>query len=218
MGSPDGEGEADEHPQREVTLSAYCFDRTEVTAGAYSGCVRVGNCTAPAGDLHFGAYGVVGREHYPVNDVNWNQATAYCAWVGGRLPTEAEWEYAARGPEGRRYPWGDAEPAGVPWDPNAAVSATVPRAAVGTNPWGRSWVGVEDLAGSMWEWVSDRYGAYPGGAVSDPRGAARGDRRVLRGGGWGLDQRAWMRGAIRLWNTPLYRTDFVGFRCACAAN
>jgi formylglycine-generating enzyme required for sulfatase activity len=214
MGSPDGEGERDEHPQTEVTLSAYCFDRTEVTAGAYAACVRAGKCTVPVGGPYYAAYGIAGREQYPVNYVDWNQASAYCAWTGGRLPTEAEWEYAARGPDGRRYPWGDAEPAGVPWYPNAALSATVPRTAVGSNPWGRSWVGAEDLAGSMWEWVSDTYGSYPGGAVTNPRGAARGDRRVIRGGGSGLDQRAWMRGAIRTWNTPNHHSDYVGFRCA----
>lgn len=214
MGSPDAEGERDEHPMTDVTLGAYCFDRTEVTARAYTRCVRAGRCTEPRPDALYGAYGLAGRDELAVNHVDWSQANTYCAWVGGRLPTEAEWEYAARGPDGRRYPWGDEDPVGVPRDPNARVSATVPRGPVGSSPWGRSWIGAEDLAGSLWEWVGDWYAPYVGGAVQDPSGPRSGSNRVLRGGGWSMDQRRWMRAAGRMSNTPTFQADYVGFRCA----
>jgi formylglycine-generating enzyme required for sulfatase activity len=99
-----------------VTLSAYCIDRTEVTVAAYRRCVEAGTCAA-AGVAHEAERkdrnaGKSGVDDHPINCVDWSMADAYCKWAGGRLPTEAEWEYAARGSDGRRFPWGSEPPAG----------------------------------------------------------------------------------------------------------
>jgi formylglycine-generating enzyme required for sulfatase activity len=122
MGSPDSEGDADEYPIHEVTLSAYCIDKTEVTVKAYAACVVDKRCTSAPFTEYSIAYtpGDVKRHSqfcnrddrpdHPIHCIDWNQATVYCQWAGGRLPTEAEWEYAARGPDGRTYPWGSDAP------------------------------------------------------------------------------------------------------------
>ena len=120
MGSPDGQGRADEHPRHRVRSAAFCMDRTEVTVAAYRACTSRGPCTVPIdtsvlwGLAHTHCnWGRSVTDTHPVNCVDWNQARNYCAWAGGRLPTEAEWEYAARGVESRQYPWGDAAPDGT---------------------------------------------------------------------------------------------------------
>jgi len=117
----------------------------------------------------------------PVVMVTWHGAAAYCEWAGGRLPTEAEWEYVARGPEGNLYPWGNTLP-----DCNLANFGTcigVP-VNVGSRPAGASWCGALDMAGNVWEWVADRFGPYSDLAQKNPIGPDSGDVPVLRGGGW----------------------------------
>ena len=225
MGSPEGAGEDDERPMTRVTLDGFCLDRTEVTVAAYARCVSAGTCAAPETGDYFTS-GVRGAEDHPVNGVSWDDATTYCRWAGVRLPTEAEWEYAARGTAGRAYPWGEQPPDGVranvcgaecEW---AAASEFRSRdayrgtAPVGSFAAGTTVDGVADLAGNVWEWTSSRDGAYPGGSVTNPGGPSSGEVRVIRGGAFVASARAWVRGAIRLRSSASVRSSGVGFRCA----
>lgn len=214
------DGEPDELPVHRVNLPAFSIDRTEVTAEAYAACVAAGACPLPAGgplrpDAAAGKLPAVG--------VSWSDAAAYCAWAGKRLPTEDEWEKAARGRDGRRYPWGDqldcrrgnfgnfggdgrCAAAGAPGEPIAVGSF-----ASGASPYGAL-----DMAGNVWEWVVDRYhvDAYRG---VHPTESGVPDLRVLRGGGccsiFGLP-----RAADRLALPKGYRDVDIGFRCALSGS
>ncbi|MCB9660287.1 MAG: SUMF1/EgtB/PvdO family nonheme iron enzyme [Sandaracinaceae bacterium] len=233
MGTASG-GDDDERPVHEVTLSSYYMDRTEVTVSAYGECVRAGRCAArsavdwpgiSAADRTFYSqycnWGVSGREAHPMNCVSWDDAVAYCGWRGGRLPTEAEWEYGARGSDGRVYPWGNEGPSDrrLQWSGGCGgFGCSGGTAAVGSHASGRSPFGLEDMSGNVWEWVSDWYGAYPSGAVRDPSGPTSGDGRVLRGGSWLYSDAAGVRSANRFWYEASNRNVNVGFRCARGAN
>jgi formylglycine-generating enzyme required for sulfatase activity len=142
--------------------------------------------------------------------VTWYGGDAYCRWVGGRLPTEAEWEYAARGPEGNIYPWGSEAPTCELANSGACHGATAPAAGL---PDGASWCGVLGMAGNAWEWTVDRFGPYSGAPQENPMGAPDGIMRVLRGGGWHANE--WMaRSAFRLHDTaPGGAVGCIGFRC-----
>ncbi len=234
MGRPASDvwGYTDEQPAHQVTLSAYYMDRYLVTAGAYQACVDAGVCTVPD---HGGnsTYGVVGLENHPVNYVDWEQATAYCAWTGGRLPTEAEWERAAKGETHRRYPWGDDCPSswhescsGAAWSPTSAkancresacndgYAATSP---VDAFPAGVSPDGIYDMAGNVEEWVNDwSRRTYTSDPVTNPTGPSSGSFRVIRGGSWYLVGFS-LRAANCNGLAPSYRHDDYGFRCASDA-
>jgi formylglycine-generating enzyme required for sulfatase activity len=174
------------------------------------------------------------RAHHPMNCLDWNEAAAYCKWAGKRLPTEAEWEYAARGSGGYKYPWGNPEPSAeranacgrecvpmakrdldAPWsamyDGSDGAEAT---ANVGSYREGTSPFGVHDMAGNVWEWTADRYGPYQQAAVKDPQGPDAGEYRVNRGGSWTTRDPSWIRAGNRDGSDPSSRFNDLGFRCA----
>jgi formylglycine-generating enzyme required for sulfatase activity len=244
MGSLAGMGQRNEQPTHQVTLSGYCIDRTEVTVKAYESCVAAKDCSvalptidstrgySPDGVKQWSRYcNQSDRPDHPINCVDWEQASAYCRWVGKRLPTEAEWEYAARGSDGRRYPWGNVPPAAnllnacgsecvAIWTPDLgekweamyeASDGWATTAPVGTFPAGASPFGVLDMAGNVWEWTADWYGDYSDAPVRNPKGAVTGLYRVTRGGGWLTSD---VRAAFRMGDLPGHRRARLGFRCA----
>ena len=209
MGSPDGEGDDNEHPRHQVTVSPFYMDVTEVTVAAYALCVTAGACTAPRTWSEC-SWAVPGREQDPVNCVNWAQADAYCRWAGKRLPTEAEWELGARGTDGRMYPWGNQEPGSqLCWN-RAPAEKTCP---AGAHPGSVSPSGLHDMAGNVWEWVADWYGPYQSATATDPSGPAAGQERALRGGSWDADDEPDVSTARRLPGIPERGDTALGFRC-----
>ena len=154
----------------------------------------------------------VGREKYPVDSVNWYEAQAYAAWLGGSLPTEAQWEFAARGEAGRKYPWGNHYPTRE--RANFFTSDSKPDSEeVGSHPRGSTPEGVQDLAGNVWEWCRDWFEVYPvaGDLKLDPLGPLHGTGRVLRGGSYFYDVTL-LRAALRNNDLPVSRYLNFGFR------
>jgi formylglycine-generating enzyme required for sulfatase activity len=198
MGSNDGD--EDEKPVHSVTVDAFELDLTEVTVAQYRACVKAGKCDAPEGS---GCnWDESDRDDHPVNCVNWDQARTYCGWAGKRLPTEEEWEYTARGTDGRTYPWGNESPSEQLCGKQASTCK------VGSFPTGNSPFGVKDMAGNVWEWTDTTYcNSY---AKNAPCEVAR----VVRGGGWGYFIPSNVRAAFRFRYGPSYRLLYLGFRCA----
>jgi formylglycine-generating enzyme required for sulfatase activity len=210
----------------EVTLPAFDIDRTEVRVADYERCVAVGVCTAPGfapGDARFD------RADFPVTLVRWEDADRYCRWAHGRLPTEAEWEYAARGVRRRIFPWGDtynphlANHGALAHDTTDASDGFATLAPVGSYPDGATPEGVLDLAGNVAEWVEDFVGdpdsqgfGYSPLPATDPRGPPTGVFHVVRGGSYATGA-AWLRGAARS-SQLLPRSAAVGFRCVADAS
>ncbi len=208
---------ADEQPVHSVSLSAFCLDETEVTVAAFGACVTAGMCEAP-GTSPTCNWAVAGREEHPINCVAWEEARAYCAWRDATLPTEAQWEYAARVTSTRTYPWGtDAPGSQLCWSGGGTTrSNTCP---VRSFPLGNSPFGIFDMAGNVWEWVADWSGPYTGSTamtVPDPTGPASGTARVIRGGTWDNTFAGDVRAANRFLLAPLLRDVHVGVRCARA--
>jgi len=239
MGSPDGEGSADEHPQHSVSVAAFDLDTTDVTVAAYAECVRAGKCTPAATTIAGPSFADsdkatwskycngdrADRRTHPANCIDFDQATAYCAWTGKRLPTEAEWEYAARGGKTRTYPWGDEPPDETRADACGAECAAMAKeegfewrsmypaadgwpstAPVGTYPAGRTPEGLLDMAGNVWQWTSTPYARY---GASDA-----GPRMVLRGGAWDSYMPKSLRTTNRVSEDKATHSNVVGFRCA----
>lgn len=203
-----------EMPVHEVNLSAYYIDQTEVTNAMFAKCVQSGSCTVPEfpdSSSRATYYGDGNYANYPVIYVSYLQANAYCQWAGARLPTEAEWEKAARGTDGRMYPWGNT----IACDQANFLGCGVDTTAVGSYPSGKSPYGLFDMAGNVFEWVNDWLGeAYYATAPRDnPQGPTSGTFRVLRGGSWASDQYE-VRSAARGMLSPDYTDAITGFRCA----
>jgi formylglycine-generating enzyme required for sulfatase activity len=198
-----------ESPQHAVTLDGYWIDQTEVSNAQYEICVGDGICQQSG---HAQTEEYEGPDN-PVVAVSWHNAVAYCEWAGATLPTEAEWEYAARGPEGYIYPWGDDAPTQelCSFDANNLGSSPT-----GSFPAGASWCGALDMAGNAAEWTADWYdeGYYAESPSDNPTGPSTGDHKVVRGGSWGHDQ-VGVRTTDRSYHIPpdhIY--GVVGFRCA----
>jgi formylglycine-generating enzyme required for sulfatase activity len=210
MGSLDDDpfADPDERPAHLVYLDSYWIDISEVTNGQFLACVAAGVCTPPR---HSFRYGEASYRGHPVLGVALNQAAAYCAWAGRRLPTEAEWERAARGTDGRLYPWGNQLPDGSRANFSGIRQDT---AAVGSFPAGASPYGALDMAGNAWEWVSDAYEVnyYAESPSRNPSGGESANQFVIRGGSWTAGPTA-LRSANRFWAYPR-RNDTDGFRCA----
>jgi formylglycine-generating enzyme required for sulfatase activity len=206
MGNKETERTPLEH---KVYVSEFLMDKSGVTWGQYKKFTEATRIPLPRHQPYWGIH-----DDHPVVYVTWDDAKAYCEWAGGRLPTEAEREKAARGTDDRKYPWGDEEP-----DPERAVfrrswghEAT---GAVGTRPAGASPYGLHDMGGNVWEWCSDWYdGAYYAESpYRDPKGPPSGTAHVVRGGSW--DSRpAVLSSSCRSWGHLGYRDGDFGFRCA----
>ncbi|MDQ7822712.1 MAG: SUMF1/EgtB/PvdO family nonheme iron enzyme [Candidatus Eremiobacteraeota bacterium] len=221
MGSPVGEGYGEEHPQRNIYLDPFYIYKYEVTNGQFA---RFVNETGYKAKGDWEKYAVQGRESHPVINVTWTDAQAYCQWAGGDLPTEAQWEKAARGIDGRRFPWGDH------WDRNKCNNVDTDSSEYralrahlylrrGTTPVGAfsegaSPYGCMDMAGNVWEWCGDWYDQqyYQKSPVRNPPGPLQGDARVYRGGAWNNDATTGFRCAYRTGSPPGETNFLFGFR------
>ena len=254
MGS-DEKDALDEKPPHKVKLSPYCLDEFEETVAQYKECSDRGACRRAGKENNWPGItelqrkvydplcniaDPVGKAQHPINCIDWDQAREACEARGGRLPTEAEWEFAARGPDGRIYPWGDEAPNAqllnacgkecVAWQKKHREPDLTPAAMydeddgfpntspVGSFPKGKSRYGIQDVVGNVWEWVADHYAEYGVGSaasmVADPKGPAAGADRVIRGGAWNGAQPSWVRPSFRFHVAPTARSYGFGFRCA----
>ncbi len=220
MGNPKGVGRQDEQPRRKIYLDTFFIDKYEVTNARYLNFVtQTGHRPPPDPYSEAEVTSSKGIERLPVVQINWYDAVEYCQWAGKRLPTEAEWEKAARGTDGRLFPWGNdaATATHANFDREWAGKDTLH--PVGARPAGRSPYGVEDMSGNAREWVQDWYQPdyYETAPDRDPKGPDGGVLRVIRGGSWHspiADIRATARGKGGF----ALRTHGTGFRCAADAD
>jgi formylglycine-generating enzyme required for sulfatase activity len=242
-------------PAHHVTLDTFCIDAYEVTAGDYKACSDVGECKRPDPIASYPkAEGVSDKQHdsnrktlsefcnfgqedrakHPINCVSWALADGYCKAKKARLPTEAEWEYAARGSDGRKFPWGDEpgdmlhmnacgtecnkweqahglRPSARMYDADDGFPGTAP---VGSFPKGKTRFGAYDFIGNVWEWTSDWFETYKPDDVTNPTGAPAGDRKAIRGGGFNGGVQLWLNPAFRYHQLATASAPGIGFRCA----
>jgi len=250
MGSDTKDAADNQKPSHNVSLGGFCMDLYEVTANQYRDCTGIGKCRrttsevewtniTPADKKAYSALCTIAdpdKSDHPANCVNWEMANTYCKNNDKRLPTEAEWEYATRGPDGRVYPWGDEAPTAkhlnacgtecLDWAKLNKVAQQFPgalyqaddgfatTAPVGKFPAGRSRFGPYDVVGNVWEWVADWEGAYQAGDQKDPTGPDTGQKRVIRGGAWNGSFPEWLHPSFRYAQDPKSQSHGVGFRCA----
>jgi formylglycine-generating enzyme required for sulfatase activity len=218
----EGHGIAD-IPHQVVLSKPFCMDATEVTVGAYEKCVAEGECTKPDFRTHWIVY--PDKADYPVNMVDWRQAKHYCDFAGKSLPTEAQWEWAASGGDGRKWPWGDTPPTCDLADFTPG-DLTAPACDCGCNGGGASPVAthpdgdtewpsgkIHDLAGNVWEWCLDNYAAYKSLPQTDPVYLTSEDAsHVVRGGGWNRSAKSLVT-SFRGTAVVEYQRPALGFRC-----
>jgi len=242
-------------PAHEVRLDTYCLDVSEVTVARYRDCVDAGNCEPAdarpnfpkakngSDDDHskqldafaeFCNWDKSGREQHPINCLSWSKANNYCKQQRFRLPTEAEWELAARGTDGRKFPWGDdtgdqtyMNAAGSEWrewlqlkelpEPNSlmyeASDGYAGTAPVGRFPRAQTQAGHLDMVGNVWEWTNDWYALYSADEQTNPKGPSAGDRKTIRGGGFNGEFAVWINPAARFHQLATASVHAVGFRC-----
>ena len=222
MGSPDNFGFDYERPAHTVYLDAFWIDKTDVTNAMYAGCVQAGACKLPystESKTRKAYYGNPKYDNFPVVFVDEHQAAAYCQWAGASLPTEAQWEKAARGTDGRNYPWGNADPtcklANFGGTPGCAGDTT----EVNSHPKGASPYGALDMSGNVWQWTSDWFDPayYSQSPQENPTGPAQplydSNDRVVKGGSW-LAKVEWIHSANRVNDSEGGDDNVIGFRCA----
>ncbi|WP_437303798.1 SUMF1/EgtB/PvdO family nonheme iron enzyme [Sorangium sp. So ce388] len=241
-------------PAHKVTIDTFCIDAYEVTAGDYKACSDKGECKRPPATPDFPkldgmsaaehqktltalaelcTFGKPDLERHPINCVSWSLADAYCEVHGKRLPTEAEWEYAARGSDGRKFPWGDEpgdktfmnacgtectawekarglRPSTRMYDADDGFFGTAP---VGSFPKGKTRFGAHDVVGNVWEWTADWFETYKDEEQVNPKGAPAGDRKAIRGGGYNGGVLLWLNPAFRYHQVATASAPGIGFRC-----
>jgi formylglycine-generating enzyme required for sulfatase activity len=211
MGS--ASGQANEAPVHDVTLDAFYMDKFEVSNGQYRACVKSGGCTPGSRVDSFTYKGYrddPAYDNYPVVGVTWDQAEAYCRWAGQRLPTEAEWEYAARGPENLTWPWGNS------FDPKLSAASAGDTQPVDSYQEGVSPFGAYNMAGNVGEWVADVYNEtfYANSPAENPFNSGDGAGRIFRGGSFANPDGAFYTTSRRYGNVRTFNDVDVGFRCA----
>jgi formylglycine-generating enzyme required for sulfatase activity len=233
MGSAgDPDADEDEQPQRAISLDAFWVDQTEITNRMYAACVAAGACISPAqisSNSRADYYDNPVYSDYPVVHVSRQAAAAYCQWAGRRLPTEAEWEKAARGTDGRVFPWGDTlgdfranfcdQTCTFNWAAVAINDSAQELGPVGSYPQGASPFGALDMAGNAYEWVLDEYDAFYYAAMpaANPVNPPASNEAVIRGGSW-FDRSTFIRAANRVNVDATLAGDNVSFRCVQEAD
>lgn len=210
-------------PAHEQKVDRFYLDQTEVTVGAYRACVATGACSRPMGGdpCNWTEDMEAGKDNLPVNCVTWHQAVDYCGWKRRRLPTEIEWEYAARGTRGSKYPWGDDEPDTDKHSETKLCWKTMPHRTCPVGSYSATLLGkpemggLYDMAGNVYEWTASIFCPYPLDP-KDPTCGMDSDKspRVERGGSYGDGDPVFVRPVRRNYDVPTSRPDPVGFRCA----
>jgi len=220
MGAEQGAGEQDEQPAHTIQVSTFTIDKNEITMAQYDSCATARHCTpahyddgrcvmwTPGGFRNVLVPQAYRDPQFPAICVSWSQAQQYCRSKGGRLPTEAQWEYAARAGGISLYAWGD-DPPGPQYCVDPSVNHASKVSMFSPNAWG-----LYDMTGNVWEWTSDYYDCeyYSISPSVDPQGPEAGLYRVIRGGGWYSGPRQ-MRLTNRHWFSPDFSEVSIGFRC-----